>query len=190
MFAAQPGLRGSVDGFGLHPYGPTAVDVGHWVAHFREVLDSLGEGSAPIDLTEFGWTTGDPIRETWRATMMRDLAYALSRSNCGIRILAPYDWINPYSMNEPVDFGFVDRTGSDTVLRPAAIAWFSELRVAPSLPEVPGCPAQPAAAKSPPPAANPPHKAKKRRRKPVHHSHHARRHKARRHQPPSARRHA
>ena len=59
MFSADPGLRGNVDGFGLHPYGTSAADAVEWTVHFRHVLDALGEARAPIDVTEFGWPTGD-----------------------------------------------------------------------------------------------------------------------------------
>lgn len=127
MFAAVPALRGHVDGFGLHPYATSAEDVVAWVARFRQVLDSLGESSAPIDITELGWPTGDATAETARASGMRYLALELAHSNCGIRLLAPYDWINPLTAGEPGDFGFVDRTGLGTTLRPAGVGWFQGL---------------------------------------------------------------
>jgi hypothetical protein len=139
MFAAVPGLKGHVDGFGLHPYAPRATDVLSWIVHFRQVLDSLGEGSAPIDLTEFGWPTGDPAAEAARAENMRYVALELARSNCGIRTLAPYDWINPLIAHDPADFGFVDRTGVDTTLRPAGAGWFQGLAQASGEPEVALC---------------------------------------------------
>jgi hypothetical protein len=139
MFVADPGLRGNVDGFGLHPYGTTAVDVEKWVAHFRQTLTVLGEGAAPIDITEIGWTTGDAARENWRAWMMFNVAFTLSHSNCGIRLLAPYDWIDPLILHESGDFGLVDQSGVDTSLRPAGTGWFHGLAVAPSKPQTPLC---------------------------------------------------
>jgi hypothetical protein len=139
MFAARPSLKGNVDGFGLHPYGATAADVEEWVAHFRRVLTSLGEGSAPIDLTEFGWATGQPSRETWRASMMSTLGRDLARSDCGIGLLAPYTWINPGAPTQSGDFGLVEPTGTDTTLRPAGTAWFNGLSAASSLPEIRLC---------------------------------------------------
>jgi len=129
MFAAEPSLSGNVDGFALHPYAPTARDAVLWTVHFREVLDELGEGAAPIDVTEFGWTTGARPRETRRAWMMNTVALTLARSNCGIRLLAPYDWINPFIAHETADFGLVNRTGTDTSLRPAGTTWFHGLRL-------------------------------------------------------------
>lgn len=128
MFAADPGLKGNVDGFGLHPYGTTAADVEQWVADFRKELDTLGEGSIPIDITEIGWTTGDATRENWRAWMMFNVGGTLARSNCGIRMLAPYDWINP---GDPTgDFGLVDESGLSTTLRQAGTYWFAALQQA------------------------------------------------------------
>src|SRR5436305_1026379 len=129
MFTANPELRGQVDGFGLHPYGATATDVEQWVAHFRQVLNSLGENSAPIDISEVGWTTGDGVREDWRASMMSKVALGLAHSNCGIRLLAPYDWINPAASDQP-DFGFVDSSGLTTSLRASGAAWFAGFKQA------------------------------------------------------------
>jgi hypothetical protein len=128
MFAVQPSLRGNVDGFGLHPYGTTAADAVKWTVHFRRVLDSLGEASAPIDITEFGWTTGDPGREVWRAWMMNTVGQQLSRSNCGIRLLEPYDWINPGDSSG--DFGLVDFSTLSTALGVAGSTYFTALQIA------------------------------------------------------------
>ncbi len=125
MFAAAPSLAGQVDGFGLHPYGADASDAEEWTAHFRQTLDGLREGSAPIYLTEFGWPTGTPLGESWRARQMRLLGVALSRSNCGIRLLAPYDWVNPGTLPTG-DFALAWGRGES--LRPAGAAWFSGLR--------------------------------------------------------------
>jgi hypothetical protein len=139
MFAADPALRGHVDGFGLHPYGSTASAVEQWVAHFRGVLTSVGEGSAPIDITEVGWPTGDTSYEGWRAAMMNRLALDLSRSNCGIGLLAPYDWINPGQQNGWSDFGLVKNNGNTSVLRKSGMAWFNGLGQAVLQPELSLC---------------------------------------------------
>jgi hypothetical protein len=141
MFAADPALRGQVDGFALHPYASSAADAEKWVVHFRKDLVKLGEGSAPLYLTELGWQTGDPGAESWRAQQMGALALTLSRSNCGIAMLAPYDWIDPLSLNASGDFGLVDRTALDTNLRPAASAWFNGLAQASRMPQSALCPA-------------------------------------------------
>jgi hypothetical protein len=138
MFTADPGLRGNVDGFGLHPYGTTAVDAVNWTIHFRRVLDQLGEATAPIDITELGWTTGNASRETWRAGTMSTVALELSRSDCGIRLFEPYDWVNP-GVDPPSDFGLIDPTALNTTLRPAGAAWFKALEEAATMPALPLC---------------------------------------------------
>jgi hypothetical protein len=129
MFGDDPALQGNVDGFALHPYGATASDVEQWVAEFRHVLVTRNEGSAPIDITEIGWQYG-ANSESWRATQMNTVARALGNSNCGIRLVEPYDWVNS---NTP-DFGLVDSSGTTTALRPAGTAWFSGLASAYSRP--------------------------------------------------------
>jgi hypothetical protein len=139
MFASDPTLKGAVDGFGLHPFGSTASDVEHWVADFRAVLRSLGEGTAPIDITELGWPTGDDVHEIWRAAMMRRVASDLARSNCGIGLLAPYDWINPSDDDSWSDFGLVEQTAATSVLRHTGKAWFDGLSAAASQPELELC---------------------------------------------------
>jgi hypothetical protein len=138
MFRADPRLRGRVDGFALHPYGATATDVQDWVVDFRAALVSLGEGTAPIDVTEIGWPAAAGT-DAWRASMMSQVADALSRSNCGIDLLAPYDWINPVGVGEAGDFGLVSQLGIYPLLRPAAVAWFKALGAARSLPTLDIC---------------------------------------------------
>ena len=142
MFAADPSLKGQVDGFALHPYGASAGDAVNWVIHFRQALTQLGERDAPIYVTEFGWQTGNSSAEGWRAQQMSGVALTLARSNCGVAMLAPYDWINPLSLNETGDFGLVDRTAQDTTLRPAGVAWFDGLARAGQLPRLELCPGQ------------------------------------------------
>jgi hypothetical protein len=137
MFAAQPGLVRNVDGFSLHPYGFTAQDVEEWVVHFRQTLDDLGEARAPIYVTEFGWPTGVRGGELWRARQMSFVAAALSRSNCSVRLLAPYDWVNP-GMAPSADFGLAG-PGGGAPLRPAGVAWFRSLKA--HGPELRVCPA-------------------------------------------------
>lgn len=127
LFTAYPSLVGQVDGFGLHPYGATASDVEQWTVDFRKALDAWGENSAPIYITEFGWTTGSTSRENWRANQMSSVALTLSHSNCGIAYMAPYTWINPSILNEGADFGFVAQSALSTTLRPAGTAWFNGL---------------------------------------------------------------
>jgi hypothetical protein len=81
----------------------------------------MGVGPVPIDLTEFGWRYS-LTTESWRATQMGSLGDALPRSNCGVRLAAPYDWVNP---GDPADedFGLVDGAATSLALRPAGTAW-------------------------------------------------------------------
>jgi hypothetical protein len=138
LFAHDPALAGNVDGFALHPYGATAADVEQWVAEFRHVLVTRNEGSAPIDITEIGWPTGDLSHEAWRASQMGDIALKLANTNCGLRMLAPYDWVNP-GTSAWGDFGLVDSSGLSTALRPAGAAWFNGLTQANARPTMPLC---------------------------------------------------
>jgi len=124
MMLTHPGLEGHVDGFALHPYGTAATDVLAWIQNFRGTLDQFHESSVPIDITEFGWVTGNRAEESWRAEQMSAVGLQISQAPWGLREVAPYDWINPRVLHEPGDFGFVGTIGKSTKLRPAAIAWF------------------------------------------------------------------
>lgn len=122
MFQAVPGLAGEVDAVAIHPYASTASGTVQFVVEVRDLLDSVGAGAAPIEATEFGWQTGSATVEATRAASMAAVAQALGNSNCGIGLLAPYDWMDP-SYISGGDWGLA---GSDGV-RPAGTAWFSGL---------------------------------------------------------------
>jgi hypothetical protein len=135
MFQDVPALAGNVDAVGLHPYAADATGVVSIVVGVRDLLDSLGESSVPIDVTEFGWQTGDPAVEQQRAAMMSEVALALGNSNCGIGLLAPYDWMDPSYITDG-DWGLAGTSG----VRPAGTAWFSGLSAAAASPETVLCP--------------------------------------------------
>jgi hypothetical protein len=128
LLSDYPQLATSVDGFALHPYSDSAADTEQWVSAFRGVLNSYHvPASVPIDLTEFGWPyqAGD---ESWRAAQMSAVGNVFSRSNCGIREVAPYDWVNPISFDGSTnDFGLVDISDTSTQLRLAGVDWFTAL---------------------------------------------------------------
>jgi hypothetical protein len=127
LFHYDPSLTTNVDGFGLHPYGTTALDTEKWLANFRYVLDQYHvSDTIPIDVTEFGWEYSS-ASETWRAQQMQTLGSVLARSNCGVREVAPYTWMNSSSAGDSYDWGFVAPNGTSTQLRPAALAWFGAL---------------------------------------------------------------
>src|SRR2546421_3655673 len=130
LFGYYPQLTGIVDGYALHPYAADAWASAQWVWSFRHTLTNYGvPKSVPIDLTEFGWPYS-ASNESWRGSQMNSFGSAFARSNCGIREVAPYDWINPTKdgMND-TDFGFVDPSATNTTLRPAGTAWFTGLAV-------------------------------------------------------------
>jgi hypothetical protein len=124
LLITNPMLRGAIDAIALHPYASSAADSAGMVAHFRHAVSALGVGDVPLDLTEFGWAYAAD-RESQRATQMGALGDVLSRSDCGIRMAAPYDWINPNSPGD--DFGLVGDGAGSILLRPAGAAWFSAL---------------------------------------------------------------
>ena len=136
MLITNPALKGAIDAIALHPYGSSARDSAEWVANFRHAVAALGLGHVPLDLTELGWAYAAE-REPWRAAQLGDLGDIVSHSDCGIRIIAPYDWINPGSPGN--DFGFVDDSGDSSPLRPAGIAWFSAFARGSAEPTLPLC---------------------------------------------------
>ncbi len=137
MLASNPTLKTAIDGIALHPYAPSATDSAAWVVHFRHALSSLGVGPIPLDLTEFGWLYS-AADEAWRATEMDDLGDVVSRSNCGIRLATPYDWVNP-SSPAAADYGLVDGATISPTLRPAGTAWFAGFALGSSKPTLSLC---------------------------------------------------
>ena len=100
MYAAEPALRGAVDVFAYHPYGPTVEHVLKAVRRMRSTLDGLGEGHVPMWITELGWATQgsgavprapDPTR-AGNLSLSTDV---LLRANCAVEMVTPYTWITP-----------------------------------------------------------------------------------------------
>jgi hypothetical protein len=125
MFQAAPGLVGNIDAVAVHPYAANAAGTVQFVVAVRQLLDAVGESAVPIDVTEFGWQTGSTAVEQQRAANMSAVAQALGNSNCGIGLLAPYDWMDPSYITSG-DWGLA---GGDGV-RPAGTAWFAGLATA------------------------------------------------------------
>jgi hypothetical protein len=100
MLAADPALRGAIDGVAIHPYGATpAVVLAHVVAA-RHVLDSVGLATVPLYVTEFGWTTSpagalDGAPERLRPGYIEQSLAMLGRSGCGIAAALLYTWVTP-----------------------------------------------------------------------------------------------
>jgi hypothetical protein len=100
LVSAAPSLRDQLDGVGIHPYGATPEVVVHSVETARATLDSLGLGSVPLDVTEFGWTTSPPGALDYASAHLRpgyieQTLRQLRRSGCGIAELILYAWVTP-----------------------------------------------------------------------------------------------
>ena len=136
LLAASPQLRGHIDGVGIHPYGATPQDVLASVRSARLALDSLGLGTVPLYVTEFGWTTHPPGALDWAPPGLRP-AYiartfaALGHLDCGVSDALLYAWVTPErNPANPQDwFGISPPGGGST---PDTVAFAEGLRAASS----------------------------------------------------------
>jgi hypothetical protein len=89
----------AVDAVGAHPYGFTPDDVLASVASLRAALDSAGDASVPIDVTEFGWPTNGSaswiatVSDATRAGYLSQVVDALATADCGVERIIPYAWV-------------------------------------------------------------------------------------------------
>jgi hypothetical protein len=100
MLAAEPQLRGRIDGVAIHPYAPTPAGVLGNVVTARRVLDALRLGSVPLWVTEVGWTTDPPTAPTYAPASARPgyverTIAALGHSQCGVAATLLYTWVTP-----------------------------------------------------------------------------------------------
>jgi hypothetical protein len=100
MLAADPGLRGEIEGVAIHPYGRVPSAVLANVATARHALSSLGLGTVPLYVTEFGWTTQPPgaldgAPASARPGYIRDTLAALGASDCDVAASLLYTWVTP-----------------------------------------------------------------------------------------------
>jgi hypothetical protein len=100
MLAAVPGLRGHVDGVGIHPYGANPLAVLAGVRAARLALGSLGLGSVPLYITEFGWTIHPPgsldyLPQQLRPGYIERTLAALGHLDCGVVAALLYAWVTP-----------------------------------------------------------------------------------------------
>jgi hypothetical protein len=99
MYKVRPQLRGQVDAVGFHPYGfprDPVEAVLHRVGTLRRVLDSVGERTVPIEITEIGWTTSGAygaISDRQRAANFRRLLERLTHSRCRVRRVIAHTWM-------------------------------------------------------------------------------------------------
>jgi hypothetical protein len=100
MVRARPDLRGHVDGVAIHPYGFPGSGVLQRVRIARLVLRELGMGSAPLYVTEFGWTTHpfgalDFLPAQQRPGAIEQTLVELGHLDCGVVAAVLYTWITP-----------------------------------------------------------------------------------------------
>jgi hypothetical protein len=101
LLAADPGMRGRIDGVAIHPYGPTPDAVLASVAAARRALSSLGLATVPLYVTEFGWTTRPSGAIHWAPEAMRPgyiertLAGLGPGDDCNVAATLLYTWVTP-----------------------------------------------------------------------------------------------
>lgn len=100
LLAADPALRGGLDGVAIHPYGDSTTAVLDLVRRARDTLRSLGLGRVPLYLTEFGWVTSPPgahhyIPAADRPALVQRTVAALGHTDCGLAGEVIYTWVTP-----------------------------------------------------------------------------------------------
>jgi hypothetical protein len=99
LLAAQPQLRGHVDGVAIHPYG-TPVALRDRIVNARQTLRTLGMAGTPLYVTEFGWTTSPPgaldyVPATTRPGDISSALASLRSLDCGVVAGLIYTWYSP-----------------------------------------------------------------------------------------------
>jgi hypothetical protein len=100
LLSSSPGLRGHIDGVGIHPYGATPQAVLDRVRTARSVLTALSLGALPLYITEFGWTTSPPgaldyLPQRLRPGYITAVLSGLGHSGCGLAAATLYAWVSP-----------------------------------------------------------------------------------------------
>lgn len=100
MLAAEPGLRGHIDGVAVHPYGPTPLAILAALKTDRTLLRSLGLPDVPLYVTEFGWVSRPRGAQDWipprlRPGYIRTSFQTLAHSDCAIAGVILYTWVTP-----------------------------------------------------------------------------------------------
>lgn len=98
LMAAQPELVGHIDGVSVHPYGADPGAIVARVVADRQLLTRLGLGTAPLYVTEFGWTTSPPgardyLQARLRPDYLAQTLAGLARAGCGLTAVIAYTWI-------------------------------------------------------------------------------------------------
>jgi hypothetical protein len=100
MLAADPGLRGQIDGVAIHPYAATPNRVFAGVRSARLAMNSDGLAALSLYVTEVGWTThGTGVRDSATAAerpgYISETVSTLAHSDCGIAGVMLYTWTTP-----------------------------------------------------------------------------------------------
>jgi hypothetical protein len=127
MYRARPGLRGRVDGVGLHLYSPTAEGIYERAKAMRAALDTADSPSVPLEVTEIGWVARTPAEEGRRTELLQRVARELPGSACRIGMFLPHTWSTPErDRRDPQQwFGLV---GADTAPKPSGQAYLDVIR--------------------------------------------------------------
>jgi hypothetical protein len=144
VLAADPALRGQIDGVAIHPYGRTPERILHSVGGARLELDTLGMPGVPLYITELGWTTRPPgaldyLPGRLRPGYIERTIAELGHVNCGIAATILYTWVTPE--RNPADaqdwFGIHPPDGASS---PDAEAFAAGIRAATApAPAIPLC---------------------------------------------------
>ncbi|MGO9821358.1 MAG: hypothetical protein ACLPTJ_11990 [Solirubrobacteraceae bacterium] len=133
MLAADPELRGHIDGIAIHPYGDPLVLLSK-VRAARAAITSLRLGPVPLYVTEFGWTTRprgtvDYAPESARPGYLVATLGALGHLDCGVAAALLYTWVSPES--DPANgqdwYGISNPHGGST---PDVVAFTAGLKAA------------------------------------------------------------
>lgn len=100
LLAADPALRGALDGVAIHPYGDSTAAVLGLVRQARTALRALGLERVPLYLTEFGWVIAPPgarhyIPAAARPALVQATVAALGHTDCGLAAEVIYTWVTP-----------------------------------------------------------------------------------------------
>jgi hypothetical protein len=121
MFAAGGG-NPPVDAVADTPYDHTPATVVGDVAELRGALDSHGDVTTPIEVSEFGWPTHGSV--SWTSTLtdvqrgdaITQTMQTLGTGDCGVELISPYTWLTAQvNYNNAYDwFGLVNANGTAT----------------------------------------------------------------------------
>lgn len=100
LLAADPQLRGKIDGVAIHPYAGSPAGVLGRVRDPRRVLERLGLATVPLYVTEFGWTTSPPgaldyLPESLRPSYIEQTLVGVGSSGCNVAATILYTWFSP-----------------------------------------------------------------------------------------------